>query len=232
MTTQTSTTDEGFAQALQTLASLITGKAEDPKQLQQKRLFEHWSQREEWLLHMEAIPLLIGQNPATWEALLDRDDLRQAETAAWENLKAGIVQQGRPRVLNPTSDEAEWRVQPTALVPWARSVGVAVPEYLETLLQFIFSVVKKSAVTQEGGSASIDRIPDASQKQSLDRERVLGAALNILSKCPEQCYDEHGFVSGQSIVKLIRQQSMRWFDVPEPPMKPDEMAAFIDKWLE
>jgi hypothetical protein len=225
MTTQTSNTSEGFAQAMQTLASLITRKPEEGDALRQKRLFEHWSQREEWLLRKEAIPLLIGQAPANWETMLDGDGVRQAEAAAWENLKAGIILHGRPRIQNPTSAEEEWRIQPTTLVPWARSVGVAVPEYLETLLQFIFSVVKKPAVPQDASAV-------VSQGQAVNRERVLGAALNILAKCPEQCHDEYGFVSGQSIVKLIRQQSMRWFDAPEPPMNADEMAAFIDKWLE
>jgi len=56
--------------------------------------------------------------------------------------------------------------------------------------------------------------------------------LNVLAKCPGQCYDEHGLVSGKAIVQIIVQQSIRWFNAPKPPLNPGEMAALIDKWLE
>ena len=231
MTTHPSNTGESFAQALRTLASLIPQKIEETDPLHQQRLYEKWSQREEWSVRKEAIPLLLGRDPETWERLIDASGPREAEVAAWEDLKANVIRQGRPRISNPTDLEEEWRIQPAALVPWARSAGVEVPEYLETLLQFILNVVKKPAGAQDA-SALPRGITATPQNQTQDRERVLGAALNILAKCSEQCYDSHGFVSGKAIVKLIQQQSMRWFDSPQPPMNPADMAAFIDKWLE
>ncbi|MGH8472551.1 MAG: hypothetical protein ACREVJ_08900 [Gammaproteobacteria bacterium] len=62
--------------------------------------------------------------------------------------------------------------------------------------------------------------------------KVLGAALNVLAKCPDRCYDQHGLVSGEKVTQLIAAQSIRWFDAEEPPMRTGEMAELIDKWLE
>ncbi|MFH0352443.1 MAG: hypothetical protein ACHBMF_11040, partial [Chromatiales bacterium] len=74
--------------------------------------------------------------------------------------------------------------------------------------------------------------PSARNDAPSTREKVLGAALNVLAKCPDRCYDQHGLVSGEKITQLIAVQSMRWFDTAEPPMRSGEMAELIDKWLE
>ncbi|MGH8590413.1 MAG: hypothetical protein ACREXX_14105, partial [Gammaproteobacteria bacterium] len=72
----------------------------------------------------------------------------------------------------------------------------------------------------------------AEAHQASVREQVLGAALNVLAKCPDQCYDALGLCSGARIAERIAAQSMRWFDAPEPPLAGPEMTALIDRWLE
>ena len=98
-------------------------------------------------------------------------------------------------------------------------------------MQFIQRVVQRPA------ASSLDALcrepnPSVDKRCSQHREKVLGAALNVLAKCPDQCYDQHGLVSGEKITRLIAAQSMRWFDTAEPPMRTGEMAELIDKWLE
>ncbi|MGH8578497.1 MAG: hypothetical protein ACREXJ_16650, partial [Gammaproteobacteria bacterium] len=112
---------------------------------------------------------------------------------------------------------------------WARASGVPIPEPFEALLQFIQRVVPGSS------ASSPDALREPSSARSdapSTREKVLGAALNVLAKCPDRCYDQHGLVSGEKVTQLIAAQSTRWFDTAEPPMRTGEMAELIDKWLE
>ncbi|MGH8534282.1 MAG: hypothetical protein ACREV1_16600, partial [Gammaproteobacteria bacterium] len=117
------------------------------------------------------------------------------------------------------------------LYQWARASEIPIPEPFEALMQFIQRVVPGSSASS---SDAVHREPNSSARNHAPstREKVLGAALNVLAKCPDQCYDQHGLVSGEKITQLIAAQSMRWFDTAEPPMRTGEMAELIDKWLE
>lgn len=202
---------------------------EDP--LEQQKLYEQWLRREQWLLRREAIPLALAVNPKEWESLTRRDDLRQAERLVWTAVKKCIADQGLPRVIKAHETEDGWSVSPADFYLWAKAEGIAIPEPFEALIQFILRVVKRPEQSQALPCVN-DRPAVIPQSRSSERETVLGAALNILTKCPEKCYDEHGFVSGAAIADIIESQSTLWFDSPDSPWPSSDMAALIDKWLE
>lgn len=193
--------------------------------LDQRRLYEQWLRREEWRLRTEALPLLCGLAPGAWV----QAQLGDAEARLWKAVQASRVAAVGLPIVNPEAPEDDWRVRPTDCYHWSRAQGVTLPEAFEELMGFILRAVSSQApavaapapgtIAPGSGSATV-------------REQVLGAALNVLAKCPDQCYDVHGLASGERIAARIRAQSLRWFDTAEPPMAPAAMAALIDQWLE
>lgn len=211
---------ESLAAIRATLAPALATTA-----LEQQRLYEQWLRREEWRLRTEALPLLCGLAPAVWaEARLG-----DAEGRLWEAVNASRTAAVGLPVVNPDAAEDDWRVRPADCYHWARAQGITLPAAFEELIGFILCVVKgreppvaspaPATIAPGSGTATV-------------REQVLGAALNVLAKCPDQCYDEHGLTSGERIADRIQAQSLRWFDAAEPPMPPAAMASLIDQWLE
>jgi len=198
---------------------------------QAQLLYERWMCKPDWALRAEGIPLLIGIAPETWETPRNSSECKTLENEIWVCLKRAVTKEKRPRVRNPECPEEEWRIAPIDLYQWARASGIPIPEPFEALVQFIQRVVPGSSASSS--SAILEEYHPASANDiSRTKEKVLGAALNVLAKCPDQCYDQHGLVSGEKITRLIAAQSMRWFDTAEPPMRTGEMTELIDKWLE
>ena len=198
---------------------------------QAQLLYECWMPKAEWSLRAEGIPLLIGIAPDAWETLRASGACGTLENMLWESMRRAVVTEGKPRVMNPDHPEEDWRCAPIDLYQWARAAGVPIPEPFEALMQFIQRVVQWPATSSPD---ALCREPNPSSKNDAPsiREKVLGAALNVLAKCPDRCYDQHGLVSGEQITRLIAAQSTRWFDAEEPPMRTGEIAELIDKWLE
>ncbi|MGH8507710.1 MAG: hypothetical protein ACREVH_03200 [Gammaproteobacteria bacterium] len=209
------------------LQAMASGSA-DPR-MEAQLLYERWIRQPDWALRAEAIPLLIGIAPETWETSRNSSACETLENEMWACLKRAVTEQKRPRVRNPECLEEEWRIAPIDLYQWARALGIPVPEAFEALMQYIQRVVPGSSSPSAICEASH---PASGHETASTREKVLGAALNILAKCPDRCYDEHGLVSGEKITQLIAAQSTRWFDAEKPPMRAGEMADLIDKWLE
>jgi hypothetical protein len=196
--------------------------------LRLQTLYEHWLRRDAWLLFSEAVPLLLGQDPNEWQFQLKQARLAALEPQVRAALADAVNKTNRPTVLNRESAVDDWEVQPTDIYQWATAQGLAVPEPFERLAQFIMQTVKRGPALG-GGPVGGDPVSAA---QANGRERVLGAALNLVGKCPENCRDEFGFLSGDKIVHLILEQSIRWFDQERPPLAAAEMVTLIDKWLE
>ncbi|MDQ3566004.1 MAG: hypothetical protein M3436_18590 [Pseudomonadota bacterium] len=199
--------------------------------MQAQLLYERWMHKPEWSLRAEGIPLLIGIAPGAWETLRASGACKTPENELWASVRESVVTEGKPRVINPEPPEQDWRCAPIDLYQWARASGVPIPEPFEALMQFIQRVVPGSSASSPDSLCREPNLPARNNAPST-REKVLGAALNVLAKCPDQCYDQHGLVSGEKITQVIAAQSIRWFDAEEPPMRTGEMADLIDKWLE
>lgn len=204
--------------------------AQDPAagNMQAERLYERWVREPEWALRAEGVPLLIGIAPEAWEAARKSDPCRTAEYEVWSGMARAVRGAKTPPVRNPEASEDEWRIAPLDLYRWASASGIPIPEPFEALMQFIQRVLP--GYSPEASSPAVP--PTSGSAASSIKEKVLGAALNVLAKCPEQCYDQYGMVSGEEIARVIAAQSLRWFDTGEPPMPGRDMAALIDKCLE
>lgn len=65
------------------------------------------------------------------------------------------------------------------------------------------------------------------------REAILGAALAVLAKYPDQCRSGTGNVQGSKIAKLIEEKSPILFKSNDgiPPFEPAGVAKTINKWI-
>ncbi len=210
-------TKTSVAEAVAAVRALLAS-APAASALEQQRLYERWLHREEWRLRTEALPLLCGVAPEARAKVR----LETAAAVLWQAVETGIAAGRGPPLVNPEAAAEEWRVRPEDLYAWSRAQGIALPEPLEALMGYILSVLKRPGPTA----------PNTQPAAATVREQVLGAALNVLAKCPDECYDEHGLVSGKRVAARIRAQSLRWFDSVEPPLDPASMEALIDRWLE
>lgn len=190
----------------------------------QQLLYERWLRRPVWRLREEAVPLLLGIDPVVWAGGGEAPGSTEAQDRVWAAVHAEVMDRGGPRVIDSGGGPEHWCVEPAELYRWASGHGLVLPESFVTLMDFILRAVKAPA-----GEVAVSR---TETHLASVREQVLGAALNVLAKCPDQCYDAHGLCSGARIAERIAAQSMRWFDAPEPPLAGPEMTALIDRWLE
>lgn len=191
----------------------------------QPQLYEEWLRKDTWRLAEEALPLLCGVAPTAWQG----EAFKARAASLWRITKQAFAAGGGPAIANPEAPEEEWCVRPADLYRWARTQAVVLPTAFDELMGFVLRVVKIPEPSADSPTF-ITQVPVSGT--STAREHVLGAALNVLAKCPEQCYDQHGLVSGERIAERIRAQSLRWFDSADPPMDPGSMAVLIDRWLE
>jgi hypothetical protein len=65
------------------------------------------------------------------------------------------------------------------------------------------------------------------------RELVLGAAIFVLSKFPDQCRATKGLneVMGAKVADLIDQKSQLLFESGEPPFSKDKISRIVNKWI-
>ncbi len=194
--------------------------------LHQQLLYERWLMQPVWRLREEAIPLLLGIDPEASARGGVVPGLTEAQDRVWAAVHAAVTEGRGPQVIDSGQDPEHWCVEPADLYRWASGRGLVLPEPFVTLMDFILRAVKAPAGEVAGAGTP------AEADQASVREQVLGAALNVLAKCPDQCYDAHGLCSGARIALRIAAQSMRWFDAPEPPLTAPEMTALIDRWLE
>ncbi|MGQ0595538.1 MAG: hypothetical protein ACT4QB_23740 [Gammaproteobacteria bacterium] len=189
-------------------------------------LYERWLRRPVWRLREEAIPLLLGIDPETWARGGEAPGSTEVQDRVWAAVHAAVMDRDGPRVIDSGAGPEHWCVEPADLYRWASGRGLILPESFVTLMDFILRAVKTPADEVAAAGTPAETHPASV------REQVLGAALNVLAKCPDQCYDAYGLCSGARIAERIAAQSMRWFDAAEPPLAGPEMTALIDRWLE
>ncbi|MCB1747142.1 MAG: hypothetical protein H6977_14900 [Gammaproteobacteria bacterium] len=172
-------------------------------------LYETWVARDAWRRSVEAVPLLLGVDPAGWAAC------RQGEVAAW----AAALDARLGADLGVASDGD---VTPAQLRRWARDHAVALPACAEQLLDFIASVVL---------GVEAEAAAPAAAARAAEREMLLGAALALVTRFPQQCRDEHGFFDGARIADQILAKAVLWFPLQPPQASREEIAALIESYL-
>ena len=183
-------------------------------------LYERWLKRHHWIARAEAIPLLVGVDPGQWPEYLKGFGLEDTEQALWDACSIA---------LSAFLDDSD-RLEPARLRAWANSNGIVVPVCFERLQAFISKIVLGSPQPSDPIHPPQDAHTALAEMQ--EQERVLGAALSVVTKMRAECVDENGFFDGLRIARIIEQKAARWYGDARPGLSQSRMAALIDKWLE
>ena len=198
--------------------ALRVGIERNSHDVEMQRLYERWLKRDTWKARSEALPLVVGVEPETWDAYLSEHQLADAEQELWQSFAAdnGIE----------TDDQA---IAVAVIYEWFRSNNVELPSSFTRLYDFVRRTMLRAKATD---IVADDAAQSASCELAPEKEIVLGAALSIVATMPDRCRDEYGFVDGGAVSKLIVETAARWFGSAPPSMTQEQMARLIDKWLE
>ncbi len=194
------------------LAALRVDVATESADVTYQVLYEDWLGREAWHLAHEGLPLLVGVDPAAWPSHVARHALDGTAGALLAQLAGD---------LGCAVDAA---VAPARLGAWAREHGCHLPAPFAQVLEFIVRVLPDA-----GGRLPADGA-DA-QAAAAERELLLGAALMLVTRFPQQCRDKHGFFDGARIADQILAKAALWFPLEPPALGRDGIAALLDQYL-
>ncbi|MGR8918865.1 MAG: hypothetical protein ACU85V_04550, partial [Gammaproteobacteria bacterium] len=107
------------------LATLRSGVDPNDTSIEVQQRCEHWVGLDSWRLADEALPLLVGVDPAAWRAHVDAVGAASAEQ---------VLLSALGEALDTPLDAA---VAPARLRDLARSMGVELPVALSRLLDFV-----------------------------------------------------------------------------------------------
>lgn len=192
--------------------ALRTGLDITSSEVAYQELFEAWLTRERWLLAAEAVPLIIGVAPGAWSIHIKRHSLGQASRQLCEQLCAQ---------LQCAADDA---IDVMRLYAWTREQRVSLPLAFERVVEFVVQVLP---------SAAIERCADmhAGAVAGDERERVLGAALALVTRFPQQCQDHNGFFDAGRIADLLLEKGAVWFPIAPPDMNRDAITNLLESYL-
>jgi len=211
-------------------SQLAEGKTDREKlidaRIEQQLLYEKWIKLDEWSLRGEAIALLIGAEPENWKDFLVKENLLEKEQAMWDQVQHAVEQEKTLEVINPAELPEEWRVIPIDIHFWSRTKRIPVPSAFDMLINFVTSSVKQEEDEKNRTAANIMAVGASSS----EREKILGAALALVTIFPEKCRDRYGWVNGSTVAPLIEEKRAIWFDRDKLPAS-DEIASVIDYWV-
>lgn len=194
------------------LAALRVDVATESADVAYQVLFEDWLGREVWHLAHEGLPLLVGVDPVAWSSHLERHTLGGTADALLEQLAGDL------------DCAVDASVAPARLGAWAREHDCRLPAPFAQVLEFIVRVLPDS-----GGGRPAD-VAEA-RAVAAERELLLGAALTLVTRFPQQCRDEHGFFDGMRIADLILAKAALWFPLEPPALGRDRIAALLEQYL-
>ena len=170
---------------------------------------EAWAKRERWRAASEGLPLLLGVRPEDW-ARID-GAARVGET--WAALAAALG-------VAPDSDP---ECSPLKLRAAALGLGLSPPPALDRLLDFIQRLLPEAQPEAAAAEAEV--------LAAQERETLLGAALMLVTRMPQDCVDELGYYDSARITRLILQKALLWFPLGPPALDRGGIEALIARWL-
>lgn len=202
--------DEVVATPARLVAVLRTGVDYLAPDVPYQIVYETWLTRETWHIEREALPLLVGVEPSLWPGHVERHALTQTREAA---LRALVDAFG----CAPTA-----ALQPQRLAQWARRHEIVLPLPFARVLEFLQQVLPAVQSTS---------VPGAAAATASDNERVLGAALALISRFPAACRGADGGVSSDTLTTLILSQAPEWFPTGPPALSRDDIVAVLERYL-
>ena len=225
-----SDTNDKLVETMYELGDLVLEKItenlkNDP--FDQQKIYENWIKQDEWKLRDQGLPLAIGLDPEKWSELFELSGFKELEQSAWDALEKLSPTDEGPNILNLDDETGDWKVNSAEFYRWLNSKGITVPDSLDSLMQFVMTVMLKPKEDMVAVPAN-----SVVGSGTSDREKVLGAAFNIVSKEPDSCRDDSGLTNGKALAEMIAAQSVLWFETSRPPMSVEKMGDFLEKCLE
>jgi hypothetical protein len=173
-------------------------------------LFEQWLCRDRWRVANEAIPLLVGVAPENWSAYVAANGL------------SGPARRLTDRLTHDLGCATDELVDVEKLGAWSRAQGFELPGAFERVLEFIVSVVPRP-----------DTAPDheSLMARANERERLLGAALALVTRFPQQCRNADGAYDGKQLATVLMEKAVVWFPLAAPEMSVEEIASLFESYL-
>ncbi|MSR15306.1 MAG: hypothetical protein EXR86_12220 [Gammaproteobacteria bacterium] len=192
-----------------TFAQLRIGIALDAIDHSTQTHYESWARLDTWRMRSEALPLAVGVMPEQWD-----DHLRQVNgRVAASQLEMALADYcGLPAL--------DSEIVPGRIRQWMQSLGIDLPLSLARLLDFISVLLPAQAATTVLPESPVE-----------DRCTILGAALSLITKVPEQCVDADGYFDCARIAHLIFAQAIYWFPLAPPGLSEAEAAALLRQWV-
>ena len=137
-----------------------------------QRLYEKWVVKDEWLLDDEAVPLLLGLDPAS--------EFLNAECALLQIKVQAAVAEGNLKTTDSENDEGtSHKVKPTTIYHWAMANKLKLPMELVNLMEFVLKTImplQQAPSLQNESEAMMDRG---------DTEQILGACFALVTTFPD-----------------------------------------------
>lgn len=184
--------------------------------MQQQLLYEYWLKRDTWLLRDEAVPLLLGLDPARIE--LTATDI----TELWEQARSA-AEEGELAVYNRQAPVESWSVAPEVVYRWAGNREIALPDPFSSLMEFILKTVQKDESV---------RIQDDSEAVSFNagNEVILGAALAVINAFPELCRKGDGSIDIRATILKMHEHAGVLFGSEEPELTYERIYDLLKNW--
>lgn len=183
-----------------------------------QRLYEKWVVKDEWLLHDEAVPLLLGLDPAA--------EFLNAKCASLQVKAQAAVAAGSLKTIDSDREKGTGqKVKPATLYLWAMTSRLEIPMELVNLMEFVLKTVK--FVEQEPSLQNESR-------QMLDRsdtEQILGACFAIVATYPDECKNSRGVIKAEQVLRLLDEHSDKLFNGQLPALSSTAIRDIANHWL-
>lgn len=184
--------------------------------LRQQLVYEYWLKRDTWLLRDEAVPLLLGHDPAQVE------EGDPEITELWEGARLS-VEEGELAVYNRQAPVDTWSVAPETIYRWAGNREISIPESFSALMEFILKTVKKDESV---------RIQDDNEAVSFNagNEIILGAALAVVNAFPRACRKKDGSIDIRGTILQIHNHAETLFGSEDPGFTYERIYDLLKNW--
>jgi hypothetical protein len=195
----------------------MNSKYEDTFALQ--RLYEKWVVKEEWSVYEEALPLLLGLDPATDYLNSDYHKLQLDVDRAVKESELKLI--SGDMGISSTS-----KVKPATIYQWAMKKRLSLPMELVNLMEFVL----KTLLVNEQEASSVD-LPTTSSFSEDDMQKILGACFSVTARYPEECRNSKGVLKTERILKLVDQHSDKLFEGKLPALSSTAIRDIVNRWL-
>lgn len=186
-------------------------------EMQQQLLYEYWLKRDTWSLRDEAVPLLLGLDPAS------ADPEEPAVQETWDSVKSD-VKENRLSIYNRQAPADSWSVAPAVIYRWASENNIPLPAPFSELMEFILQAVKR-----EGQS---DVMEDEGSRFNAENESILGAALALINRFPDACFESDGGIDIHKTIILMKEHATDLFGTPGPEFSYERVYDLLKRWAD